>query len=168
MTSTVAAAIRSRTHEWSDPAAALPQAAALSGAEAMHAIASGGLPIPPIASTMGFESFELTPDGEIVVTLTPQEFHYNPIGMVHGGIMATLLDTVCGSAVHATLPAGVLYTSLDLSVKFLRAVTVASGTIECRGRVVHRGSRIALAEGTIVDSRGKLLATATSTCMILG
>jgi uncharacterized protein (TIGR00369 family) len=117
---------------------------------------------------MGFETFELTEQGEVVVTLTPDEFHYNPIGVVHGGIMATLLDTVCGCAVHATLPAGVMYTSLDISVKFLRPVTIASGTIECRGRVVHRGSRIALAEGTLVDVQGKLLATATSSCMILG
>ncbi len=166
MTSTVDAAIRTRTHEWADPAAVLPHAAALSGREALIAMGAGELPYPPIASTMDFESFELTPEGEVVVTITAQEFHYNPIGMVHGGVMATLLDTVCGCAVHATLPAGVLYTSLDLSVKFIRPMTTQSGRVQARGRVVHRGSRMALAEGTIVDENGKLLATASSSCLI--
>ncbi len=165
---TVDAALRTRTHEWSDPATVLPRLATLSGAEALQAMASGDLPFPPIGSTMDFGSFALEPDGQVVVTMTPQEFHYNPIGMVHGGVVSTLLDTVCGCAVHATLPAGVMYTSLDINVKFLRPVTTDSGVIEARGRVVHRGSRMALAEGTITDARGKLLATATSSCLIVG
>ena len=104
----------------------------------------------------------------MTVTLDPQEFHYNPLGTVHGGVIATLLDTVAGCAVHTTLLAGVGYASLDLATKFVRPITAASGTITARGSVVHRGSRAALAEARLTDERGRLLATATSTCVILG
>lgn len=106
-------------------------------------------------------------EGRVSVELTPQEFHYNPLGTVHGGVLSTLLDTAAGCAVHTTLPAGVGYTSLDLNVKFLRPVTVDSGTLRCEGTVLQRGRRTALAEARITDADARLIAHATSTCLIL-
>ncbi len=100
------------------------------------------------------------------MTLTPQEFHYNPLGSVHGGVIATLLDTAAGCAVHTTLPAGVGYTSLDLTTKFLRPVTVGSGRLRCEGTVLSRGRRTALAQAQLIDERGALVAHATSSCLL--
>ena len=159
-------AVRERTHTWSDPLRTMAGSAGLSGMEVFTAIAEGRLAPPPIMSTLGFDGFDFA-EGRVAFRLTPQEFHYNPLGSVHGGVFATLLDSVCGCSVHTRLPAGVLYTSLDLNVKFLRPVTVATGPITAEGGVVHFGRRTALAEGRIVDEAGKLYATATSTCMIL-
>jgi uncharacterized protein (TIGR00369 family) len=96
----------------------------------------------------------------------PGHRHYNPIGSVHGGVLATLLDTAAACSVHSTLAAGERYTSLDLNVKFLRAVTVDSGRLRCEGSVLQRGRRTALAEARLYDARRRLVAHATSTCMI--
>jgi uncharacterized protein (TIGR00369 family) len=96
-----------------------------------------------------------------------QEFHYNPLGGVHGGVIATLLDTAAGCSVHTTLAVGEMYTSLDLTTKFLRPVTVDSGLLRCEGRVLHRGRRQALAEAELTDQSGRLVAHATSTCLII-
>lgn len=151
---------------WADPAG-MGGAAGLTGLEVMQGIADGRLPSPPIASLVGFERLSVA-EGEVAVTLTPAELHYNPLGTVHGGVISTLLDTVAGCAVHTTLPAGTYYASLDLAVKFLRPVTAATGPVTATGTVVHRGSRTALAHATLTDAEGRLLATATSTCMISG
>jgi uncharacterized protein (TIGR00369 family) len=105
-------------------------------------------------------------EGRVVVWMTAQEFHYNPLGTVHGGVLSTLLDTATGCAVHSTLPAGVGYTSLDLTTKFLRPVTVASGMLRCEGTVLSRGRRTALAEAKLTDERGSLVAHATSSCLL--
>jgi uncharacterized protein (TIGR00369 family) len=105
--------------------------------------------------------------GTVVFALDPAEYHYNPIGSVHGGVYATLLDSAAGCAVHSMLPAGVGYTSLDLSVKFLGAVRVGSGALTCTGTVTHLGKRTALAEARLQDASGRLLATATSSCLIV-
>jgi uncharacterized protein (TIGR00369 family) len=101
-----------------------------------------------------------------VFSLEPAEHHYNPIGSVHGGVFATLLDSAAGCAVHSTLPAGVGYTSVDLNVKFLRGMTTDTGRVTCEGRVVHGGRRMVLAEATLTDGSGRLLATATSSCLV--
>ena len=106
-------------------------------------------------------------EGRAAFRVTPQEFHYNPLGTVHGGVFATLLDSACGCAVHTMLPADVFYTSLDLSVKFLRPVTVGTGPITAEGTVVHLGRRTALAEAKLTDAAGKIYATATSSCLLL-
>jgi uncharacterized protein (TIGR00369 family) len=94
------------------------------------------------------------------------EFHYNPLGSVHGGIIATLLDTAAGCTVHSTLPAGVGYTSLDLMTRFIKPVTTKSGLLRCEGTIISRGRRTAVAESRLFDERGTLLAQATSTCLI--
>lgn len=162
-----AAAEHTRTYAWTDPMAALPLMAGLTGREVLQGMVDGVLPYPPIGATLDFESFEVG-DDFVAVTVQPQDFHYNPIGVVHGGVIATLLDTAAGCAVHATLSAGEAYTSLDLVTKFIRPMTVDSGRVRAEGRVLHRGSRTAVATATLVDSTGKMLAQATSTLMIFG
>jgi uncharacterized protein (TIGR00369 family) len=159
-------AARRRTYTWSDPVAAASEVATLSGIEALTAMAEGRVPFPPIGDTMAFEGVAFE-EGRVAFQLTPQEFHYNPIGAVHGGVFATLLDSACGCAVHSMLPAGVFYTSLDLTVKFLRPVLIGTGPITAEGTVVHLGRRTALAEGRITDAAGKLYATATSSCLVM-
>jgi uncharacterized protein (TIGR00369 family) len=157
---------RQRTFSWADPAAIAAAGAGLSGAEFFAALAAGSIPPPPVMRTLDFDgvSFE---EGRAAFRLTPREFHYNPLGSVHGGVFATLLDSACGCAVHTMLPAGVFYTSLDLSVKFLRPVTVGTGPITAEAAVVHLGRRTALAEGRITDADGKVYVTATSSCLLL-
>jgi uncharacterized protein (TIGR00369 family) len=157
---------RERTFSWADPAAIAAAGAALSGAEFFAAVAAGTIPPPPVMRALDFDgvSFEA---GRAAFRLTPREFHYNPLGTVHGGVFATLLDSACGCAVHTMLPAGIFYTSLDLSVKFLRPVTVDTGPITAEGTVVHLGRRTALAEGRITDAAGKVYVTATSSCLLL-
>ena len=158
--------VRERSYRWADPLQTAATGAGMSGLEFFAALAEGRVPPPPILNTLDFDgiSFE---DGRVEFSLTPKEFHYNPIGSVHGGVFATLLDSACGCAVHTKLPAGVFYTSLDLSVKFLRSVSVATGRITAVGTVVHLGRRTALAEARITDSAGRVYATATSSCLII-
>jgi uncharacterized protein (TIGR00369 family) len=157
---------RSRTTSWEDPTQVLAAAGGRSGLELMRSLVAGEFPAPPIASTLGFTLTEVD-EGRAVFQLDPGEFHYNPIGSVHGGVYATLLDSACGCAVHTTLPAGVAYTSLDLNVKFLGAMRTTTGLVTCTGTVKHRGRTTALAEAALVDSSGRLLATAQSSCLLL-
>jgi uncharacterized protein (TIGR00369 family) len=131
----------------------------------LQAIADGTLPAPPIMHTIGVDGIEVA-EGRVTVLIHPQEFHYNPLGTVHGGVLSTLLDTAAACSVHSTLPAGVAYTSLDLSVRFLRPVTLASGQLRCEGTVLQRGRRTALAEAKLYDAAGRLAAHATSSCLI--
>ncbi len=156
---------RRREHEWFDPATSLARLPELSGLEFLQAMVRGDLPPPPLVSTLGFAQLIVEP-GRVTVELEPAEYHMNPLGSVHGGVIAALLDTACGCAVHSTLPAGTGYTSLDLSTRFLRPVVAGAGRISCTGTVLAAGSRTATAEGRLVDGRGRLLAHATSTCLV--
>lgn len=162
---TTTAQRRSRTFSWSDPTTVAAAAAGMSGAEFFAAMRDGTIPASPIGATLDFDAAEFG-DGTASFRLTPQEFHYNPIGTVHGGVFSILLDSACGCAVHTKLPAGTFYTSLDLSVKFLRPVTTGTGPITAGGSVVHIGRRTALAEARITDAAGKVYATATSSCLV--
>jgi uncharacterized protein (TIGR00369 family) len=114
---------------------------------------------------MNFQIAELS-EGRAVFTVEPAEYHYNPIGVVHGGLAATLLDSAMGCAVHSTLPAGVGYTTLEIKVNYIRAMTAETGLVRCEAQVIHVGGRTATAEGRVIDSSGKLYAHATTTCMI--
>jgi uncharacterized protein (TIGR00369 family) len=135
--------------------------------EYLQAIMSGELPPPPIAMTLGLQPVELG-EGRAVFAAEPAEYHYNPIGLVHGGLAATLLDSATGCAVQTTLPAGVGYTTLELKTNFVRAITRDTGRVLCEAEVVHRGGTIATAEGRLrAEATGKLLAHGTSTCMII-
>jgi len=133
----------------------------------LQAIKDGELPVPPIAELLDFEIRDIA-RGEVTFALEPQEKHYNPIGMVHGGVAATLLDTVMGCALQTLQPKGVGYTTLDLQVRYLRPITVQTHTVLATGRVVHLGRRTGVAEGRVVAAdTGKLLATATSTLLVV-
>ena len=120
---------------------------------------------PAIGDTLDFTLVEVE-KGRAVFEGTPSEKVYNPIGSVHGGVFATLLDSAAGCAVHSALPAGTSYTSLDLSVKFLRGLHADSGPVRCEGLVVHLGGRTALAEARLFDGAGRLCAHATSSCLL--
>ncbi|CAN5568268.1 PaaI family thioesterase [soil metagenome] len=156
---------RERTTTWEDPAISASHLGREPGPAMLEAVRDGKIPPAPIAATLRFD-LDVVEEGRAVFSLEAAEHHYNPIGSVHGGVFATLLDSAAGCAVHSTLAAGVGYTSIDLNVKFVRAMTAATGRVTCEGRVVNRGRRLALAEATITDAAGRLLATATSSCLI--
>lgn len=160
-------ATQSRTFSWTSPGQAdLGVLLAMTGLEQLESMREGGMPHPPIMDTLGIT--DLRPElGRVVVEMPAAEFHYNPLGSVHGGVISTLLDTAAACAVHTTLAAGELYTSVDLTVKFLRPVTVDSGLLTCEGTVIQRGRRTALAQAQLTDGAGKLVAHATSTCLIM-
>jgi uncharacterized protein (TIGR00369 family) len=139
----------------------------MSGLELLRAIAAGELPPAPIGELMGFQPVEVE-EGRVVFACVPEERHYNPIGSVHGGLAATLLDSAMGCAVHSTLPAGVGYTTLDITVNYTRAITADTGRILCEGTIVHRGGRVATAQGRVfAEEGGRLLAHGTTTCLIV-
>jgi uncharacterized protein (TIGR00369 family) len=159
---------RSRTLIWQDPVATAAAGATMTGLEYMTAIISGELPPPPIAVTMRLRPVELA-EGRVVFEGEPGEEHYNPIGVVHGGYAATLLDSALGCAVHTTLPAGVGYTSLGLEAKFVRPISRDTGRVLCEASVLYRGRKQATAEAKLSAAEsGKLLAHGVATCMILG
>ena len=143
----------------------LDQVKHLSGLEFMQGILDGRFPPPPITAALKFELVEVE-HGRAVFEGVPEFAFYNPIGAVHGGYAATLLDSCMGCAVHTTLPAGQAYTTLEFKINFVRAMTDATGRVRAEGRVIHPGNRAATAEGNLHDARGKLLAHATTTCLI--
>jgi len=155
----------SRVLTWSDPLQSAQSVRTLNGLEAMEALRDGLIPPPPIAVTMNFGITEVE-RGRVVFTCTPGFEHYNPIGAVHGGLACTLLDTVVGCAAHTTLDAGQGYTSIELSVKYLRPI-VAGGVLTAVGVVTKPGRRVVFADGTISDAEGRLVATASSSLLVL-
>lgn len=157
---------RKRTVSWEDPTVTAAAAVGRTGLEFVSALLSGELPPPPVMSLTGVNLVAVG-DGTATFSLQPGEYHYNPIGSVHGGIIAIMLDSAAGCAVQTTLPRGVGYTSLDLSIKYLRAVRAETGQVTATGRVVHSGRRTALAHAELRDAQGRLLAQATSSCVIL-
>lgn len=156
---------RTRTVTWEDPRALAEAGRKLSGIEYLKKIVAGELPRPPIGALMNFAIAELR-EGWAVFTVEPAEYHYNPIGLVHGGLAATLLDSAMGCAVHSTLPAGAGYTTLEIKVNYVRPMTAETGTVRCEAKVVYVGGRTATAEGRVVDEGGKLYAHGTTTCII--
>jgi uncharacterized protein (TIGR00369 family) len=159
---------RSRTLVWQDPVPTAAAGATMTGMDYMSAVVTGKVPPPPIAVTMRLRPVELE-EGRVVFEGEPGEEHYNPIGVVHGGYAATLLDSALGCAVHTTLPAGVGYTSLGLEAKYVRPISRDTGRILCEAKVLYRGRKQATAEANVrAADTGKLLAHGTATCMILG
>ena len=157
---------RRREITWEDPAIFARRIGELSGLEFLRAIGRGELPPPPIMRTVGFSALEAE-EGRVVFSLDPGEHQYNPLGMVHGGVAATVCDTAMGCAVHSLLPPGRGYTTLELKVNFVRPITTRSGPIRCEGTVVHLGGRTATAEARMTDAEGTLYAHATTTCLLL-
>jgi uncharacterized protein (TIGR00369 family) len=156
---------RTRTFGWTDPAVYAELIGQRSGLDLLQAMADGELPTPPIMQLIDLVSMAVS-EGQVTLQLDPQEFHYNPLGTMHGGVISTLLDTAAACSVHSTLPVGIGYTSLDLSVKFLRPITLATGRLTCTGSVLQRGRRTALADARLTDPAGRLCAHATSTCLL--
>jgi uncharacterized protein (TIGR00369 family) len=156
---------RTRSVTWHDPLITAAGALERSGLETLVAIRDGILPPPPIAMLMQFDIRALE-EGRVEFGCTLDESVYNPIGVVHGGLVCTLLDTVAGCAVHSTLPAGFGYTSIELKVNYLRAVHSTSGPLTAIGRVVKPGRRVAFAEGEVLDAQGKTVATASSSLLV--
>src|SRR5215469_1305674 len=149
--------VRTRTITWSDPAPTAEAGRHLSGLEFMRAIVAGELPPPPIAVTLGFALKEVE-EGRVVFVGYPAEYQYNPIGTVHGGLAATLLDSAMSCAVQSTLPVGVGYTTLEIKVNFVRPITAGTGELRCEGTTVHVGNRTSTAAGRLIDQSGKLYA----------
>jgi len=157
---------RTRTITWEDPTESVQIGKNISGIAYLKAMQSGELPPPPIAVLMNMWITEVS-EGRVVFAAEPSEYHYNPLGTVHGGVMATLLDSALGCAVQSMLPAGTSYTTLELKVNYLRPITAKTGTVYAEGKIIHVGGRIATAEGRLTDARGKLYAHGTTTCIIL-
>lgn len=156
---------RERTFTWSDPALTATAARGLSGLALLRGLRDGSVAAAPVGALIGMSFTEVDP-GRVVMQLAPAEYHYNPIGTMHGGILATLLDSVMGCAVHSTLAAGRAYTTLEIKVNYLRAVTIDSGLLTAEGKVVHAGRRSGVAEGKVTDASGRLCATASTTCLV--
>ncbi len=157
---------RTRTIAWDDPMDALTRGAGLSGLEFIQAIFDGRLPKPPITETMGFTG-GAAEAGKVTFIGEAGEHLYNPIGVVHGGFAMAILDSAMGCAVHTTMAVDEAYTTLEVKVNFVRPITLETGPVRCEGTVIHRGGKIATAEGRLIAERtGKLLAHGTTTCLI--
>lgn len=144
-----------------DPA----EARMLTGYELIKRIRDGAFPAPPIAKLFNFQLTEVDP-GRAVFTGQPSIDFYNPIGSVHGGFAATLLDSCMGCAIHSSLAAGIGYTTLEIKVSFLRPILENTGPLRAEGKIISVGKRVGTAEGRIVDAEGKLYAHGTTTCLI--
>ena len=151
---------------WEDPVALAQAGRSMAGIEFLRAIRDGRLPHPPICALLGYRLTEVE-SGHAVFEIAPAEQHYNPIGVVHGGIAMTLLDSAMGCAVQTRMPAGGRYTTLEAKTNLVRAVTADTGALRAVGKVVHVGKRVATAEARLEDREGKLYAHATSTCIVL-
>jgi uncharacterized protein (TIGR00369 family) len=145
---------RSRTVTWSDPAVAAARGKDHAGLDLLQGLFAGGGDPPPFLLLLGISGVSAEA-GTVVMQVDPAEFHYNPLGSVHGGLLASLLDSVMGCAVHTMLPAGAGYATIEMKVSLLRPVTVATGTLT-----------VAFAEGRVEDGRGRLIAHATTSCAV--
>ena len=159
--------VRSRTYSWQDPREVLDAGAALSGLEWLRGTIAGEVPYPPIAEMFGMRLVEAD-EGRVVWEGEPGEQHYNPLGTVHAGFATTLLDSAMGCAFVSTAPPDTSWTTLELKANFTRAMTADTGLVRCTGTVVHRGRTVTTTEARLEDARGRLLAHATSTILVLG
>lgn len=157
---------RTRTYEWKDPLENLKKASQMAGLDYLQAINAGDIPLPPLSKTLEFGKAEIS-HGSVAFNFEPQEFHYNTLGTVHGGVITAILDTAMGCTLQSTLPAGILYTTLELKVNFVKAVTVKSKSLTAKGSIIHTGKSTAVIEGKLVDGEGKVYAYSTCTCLLL-
>ena len=157
---------RSVTVEWSDPLPLAQAGRSMAGIDFLRGIRDRKLPAPPIAKLLGFDLVEVEP-GHAVFEITPGERHYNPIGVVHGGLAMTLLDSCMGCAVQTHMAAGTGYTTLEAKTNLVRAITAETGKLRAIGRTLHVGKRMATAEGRLEDAAGKLYAHSSTTCIVL-
>lgn len=156
---------RETTVTWTDTSQGLSLLPTMDGIDFLRKMASGEVPGAPIGAHIGMQIAEVD-EGTVTFHCRPDESHHNPIGMVHGGLVCTLLDSALGCAVHTTLPKGTGYTSIEIKVNYLRPVSKDSGPLVCTGRVTKGGRRVAFAEGEVVDNTGKTVATAAGSLLI--
>jgi len=161
-----AARVRHREITWEDPHVGAALARDLSGLDYLRAIAEGRIAAAPIAVLLGMSILQVEP-GHVVFGLDVGEHLYNPIGSVHGGVFCTLLDSAMGCAVHASLDRGQAYTTLELKVNLVKALTTKTPRVVATGQVVSAGRRVITASGQITGPDGTLYAHATTTCLIL-
>jgi uncharacterized protein (TIGR00369 family) len=157
--------VRSRTVSWTDPARARFNLRNRDGYDQLRAIARGAAAPPPVAALLGMTIDEVD-RGRVVFSIVADEMHENPMGTMHGGIIATLVDSAMGCAVLSMLPSGTAYTTLELKTNYVRPIVQTTGVVRAEGRVVHLGGRVATTEATVKDAAGTLYAHATSTCLI--
>lgn len=158
--------LRQRTFTWDDPLAASAGGRKLSGLEYLQAMLRGEFPRPPISYALDFKLVSAE-KGRAIFECVPQEFHYNPIGVVHGGLASTLLDSAMGCAVQTMLPAGTSYGTVELHINLVRAITKDTGLLRAESEILHFGRMLATAQGRLTDANGKLYAHGTTTCMII-
>jgi len=156
---------RTRTITWEDPRVVLAAVRSLSGLECLEQIVAGKLPPPPMAQLMDIRIAEMQ-RGRVVFEGHPAEYHYNPLGVIHGGMTATLLDSAMGCAVHSCLEAGDRYTTLEIKVNYIKPMTLETGRVRGIANIIHIGRTTALAEARVVDDSDTVYAHATSTCLI--
>ncbi|MDX2140809.1 MAG: PaaI family thioesterase [Chloroflexota bacterium] len=154
------------TIEWDDPSNDIAAAMQMNGLDYMQSLLDRHMTPPPIALLMDF-TMDSVADGYAMFKGTPSARHINPLGVVHGGLAATLLDSAMGCAVHTTLSAGKIYTTAQLNIHMTRTITPQVGELIAEGRVIHRGSRMVTAEATLKDAQGKLYAHGTTTCFVI-
>jgi len=137
----------------------------MTGLEYMRQVMTGEMPPSGMGELMQFKLVEVS-EGRAVFTIQPDERHYNGLGIAHGGLAATLLDSATGCAINTMMPAGRIFTTLEMKINYVRPMTRETGEVRCEANVIHVGGRTATAEGRIVDHEGKLYAHGTATCML--
>ncbi len=157
---------RERTFQWENPLEGAKQALQMSGLDYLQAMGDGKIPFPPLLHTLDFKPTHLE-KGKVIFSFQPQEFHYNPIGSVHGGIISAILDSAMGCTLHSILEAGTGYTTLELKVNFLKAITTRIEELHAVGKIIHSGGRTALVEAQLIDKDNTVYAHGLSTCLIL-
>lgn len=157
---------RERTFSWDNPIDGAKQAMQMSGLEYLQAMGDGKIPFPPLLHTLDFRPTHLE-KGKVIFSFNPQEFHYNPIGSVHGGVISAVLDSAMGCTLHSVLEAGQGYTTLELKVNFLKAVTTKTEVLHAVGKIIHAGGRTALVEAQLIDNNNTIYAHGVSTCLIM-
>ena len=156
---------RQRAYGWEDQEATRLASITQDGLAVLNAIGAGTLPLPPAVRTLGIEPVEAEP-GRVTFTLELGEYHLNPFGIVHGGVLAALLDTAMGCAAHSLLPAAVAYVTGELNVRFLRPAVLTGGPLACTGEVVHEGRTTMVTSARVVDANGRVIAIGGATCLV--
>jgi uncharacterized protein (TIGR00369 family) len=156
---------RTRTYDWADQATTLVAGSSEDGLAVLHAIGAGALPLPPAVKTLGIQPVDAEA-GRVTFELEIGEYHLNPFGIVHGGILAALLDTAMGCAVHSLLPAAVGYVTGEMNVRFLRPALPTGGPLTCTGEVVSRGRTTMVTSGRIVDAQQRTISIGGATCLV--
>jgi len=150
---------------WQSPSLYINQMRQMSGTEYINAVRAGDMPVSPMLKLLDIHGREWH-EGYALFTVVPQEFHYNPMGIAHGGLACALLDTAMAVAVMTMLPQGVGYVTLEIKINFTKPMLNESGEMRAEGRAIHVGSKTATADGRIMDANGVIYAHGTTTLLL--